>query len=383
MPIEYKRLTEKELNIFINMRINQLREEGAKEKIDLFPALKEYYTRHMKDGTFVSWLALDGENIVGTSGMSFIEKPPYFGCPSGKIGLLSSMFTNPDYRRKGIAKELLSRVVNDAREYGCGTVQKLRHLIWESSYILILDLYIMTILCSIKFKQICRYNTKKQHWKSGGRINMKYTGMPMGMWLIFNKSFQKNLTEVLKFDTKESRIITAAAKKKYKELIDKLPEFEKKDRFKMNIVSCAMMSAFLLSMPELPEVEAATDYYKQSMMTGFMQWFCRTGGKKKFSESDIEAKKEIAKFKAGDRNPYSWNMEFYEYEDGSGYEARFTTCGICTLMNELGLTKLIPAMCRLDYTMSEADCVSNFAREYTIASGGPYCDCGYTKRSAK
>ena len=33
MAIEYKRLTEKELNIFINMRINQLREEGAKEEI--------------------------------------------------------------------------------------------------------------------------------------------------------------------------------------------------------------------------------------------------------------------------------------------------------------------------------------------------------------
>lgn len=26
-------------------------------------------------------------------------------------------------KAKGIAKELLSRVVNDAREYGCGTVQ--------------------------------------------------------------------------------------------------------------------------------------------------------------------------------------------------------------------------------------------------------------------
>lgn len=107
----------------ISILMIETREEGAKEKIDLFPALKEYYTHHMKDGTFVSWLAFDGENIVGTSGMSFVEKPPYFGCPSGKIGLLSSMFTNPDYRRKGIAKELLSRVVNDAREYGCGTVQ--------------------------------------------------------------------------------------------------------------------------------------------------------------------------------------------------------------------------------------------------------------------
>lgn len=100
MAIEYKMLTEKELNTFINMRINQLREEGAKEEIDLVPALKDYYTRHMADGTFVSWLALDGKNIIGTSGMSFVEKPPYFGCPNGKIGLLSSMFTEPNIEEK-------------------------------------------------------------------------------------------------------------------------------------------------------------------------------------------------------------------------------------------------------------------------------------------
>ena len=123
MQIEYKRLTERELNTFIDMRIHQLREEGAKEKIDLAPALRVYYDRHMADGTFVSWLAFDGDRIIGTSGMSFVEKPPYFGCPSGKMGLLSSMYTNPDYRRKGIARELLSRVVQDAKEYGCGTVQ--------------------------------------------------------------------------------------------------------------------------------------------------------------------------------------------------------------------------------------------------------------------
>ncbi len=94
MNITYKRLTEKELDTFIRMRINQIR-----------------------------WLAMDGKKIIGTSGMSFVEKPPYFGCPSGRIGLLSSMFTDPNYRRMGIAKELLSRVVEEARAYGCGTVQ--------------------------------------------------------------------------------------------------------------------------------------------------------------------------------------------------------------------------------------------------------------------
>ena len=73
MEIEYRKLTENDLDIFIEMRIPQL--------------------------------------------------PPYFGCPSGKMGLLSSMFTNPDYRRMGIARELLHRVVEEARNYGCGTVQ--------------------------------------------------------------------------------------------------------------------------------------------------------------------------------------------------------------------------------------------------------------------
>ena len=121
--ITYQKLTEDKLDTFIQMRIRQLREEGATEDIDLVPALRDYYSRHISDGTFVSWLAMDGERIVGTSGMSFVEKPPYFGCPSGKMGILSSMFTDPEYRRKGIAKTLLGRVVEEARSYGCGTVQ--------------------------------------------------------------------------------------------------------------------------------------------------------------------------------------------------------------------------------------------------------------------
>ena len=123
MGIQYRELTSEDLDTFIQMRINQLREEGAKEDINLEPSLRDYYVRHMADGTFVFWLAVDGDKIIGTSGMSFVEKPPYYGCPSGRIGLLSSMFTDPSYRRRGIAKELLTKVVDEARAYGCGTVQ--------------------------------------------------------------------------------------------------------------------------------------------------------------------------------------------------------------------------------------------------------------------
>ena len=96
MNITYKKLTVNDLDVFIKMRINQLREEGT---------------------------TLDNDRIIGTSGMSIVEKPPYFGCPSGKIGLLSNMFTDPSYRRKGIAKTLLSKVIDEAKTQGCGTVQ--------------------------------------------------------------------------------------------------------------------------------------------------------------------------------------------------------------------------------------------------------------------
>ena len=209
---------------------------------------------------------------------------------------------------------------------------------------------------------------------------MKYVGMPMGMWTLFAGSFRKQLTEVFGYDAAAAKEITRKAKPRYRQIIKGLPAFEKGDRFQMNLVNCAMVGAFILSMPERPDVARLTDYYAKAMMTGTMRWFCRRSGKKKFTPKDLAGMRATAGLKAADRNPYSWNMEFYEYPDGSGYEGRFTKCGICVLMKELGLYDLTPALCHLDYTMSEAGGVTDFVREYTLASGGPYCDCGYKKK---
>ena len=76
MAVQYRKMTEKDVDTFIELRIRQLREERRHgdeitgENIDLRPALIDYYNRHMADGTFVSWLAVDKDRIVGTSGMS-------------------------------------------------------------------------------------------------------------------------------------------------------------------------------------------------------------------------------------------------------------------------------------------------------------------------
>ena len=120
--LTYRKMTEADIEEYIALRIAQLREEGATEDVDLRPALTNYYARHLPDGSFAAWLAVEGGRIVATSGMSFVEKPPYFANPTGRIGLLSGMYTAPEYRRRGIGRELLSRVVEEARKYGCGAV---------------------------------------------------------------------------------------------------------------------------------------------------------------------------------------------------------------------------------------------------------------------
>ena len=210
---------------------------------------------------------------------------------------------------------------------------------------------------------------------------MKYTGLPAVMWAMYKNIFRDHLISYLKFPQDKASSITKKAASEYRAVIEKLPEFEKEDRFVTNIVNCAMLVAFLKCMDRRPTVEELTVFYENAMKSSFMtRMFCKMGGKSKFTDKDITGQKATAALRAGDRNPYSWNMDYIPYEDNSGYEARFYSCGICALMKEYGFYDLVPAMCHLDYTMSELGGASVFVRKYTLASGGPYCDCGYKKK---
>ena len=133
--------------------------------------------------------------------------------------------------------------------------------------------------------------------------DMKYIGMPFGMWTLFAPSFRNQLTAVFGYDTDTATAITKKAKPKYREIISELPEFEKGDRFKMNLVNCAMIGAFILSMPKRPDIERLTVYYANAMMTKPMKWFCRRSGESKFTAKDIAGMKATAALRAADRNP--------------------------------------------------------------------------------
>ena len=98
MERRMERLTADKLDAFIDLRLTQLKEEGTLET-DLRPALEDYLHRHLADGSFVSWILTEGHRILATSGISFVETPPYPGSPNGRIGLLSCI-SNPNELEK-------------------------------------------------------------------------------------------------------------------------------------------------------------------------------------------------------------------------------------------------------------------------------------------
>lgn len=202
---------------------------------------------------------------------------------------------------------------------------------------------------------------------------MKYGIVPKMMWTGYRGTFRKHLSATL--SETEPKTVMKAAHKKYREILSDVPEFEKGDRFLINIVSCALLSAILLSVKNKYSVEEVRAYYRNAMCDNFLT---KAASKKSkaYTKKGREILKAQAKKSESNQNPYSWKFSVEDGETLNQYTAYFYTCGICYLMTKLGLKEYIPAMCTLDYDMAALN-NTVFTREYTLAGGGAYCDCHY------
>ncbi len=202
---------------------------------------------------------------------------------------------------------------------------------------------------------------------------MKYGFIQKVMWSGYKGTFEKHLSETLK--ESNPKAVMKAAHEKYKEILAGVPEFDKGDRFVKNIVSCALLSAILLSVENKYSVEEVRAYYRNAMCENFLTK-AASKSSKTYTAAGREKLKKQAKQSESNTNPYSWKFSVEDGETINQYTAYFYTCGICHLMNELGLGEYIPAMCTLDYDMAALN-NTEFTREYTLAGGGKYCDCHY------
>ncbi len=111
-----------EAEFLAEIRIRQLLDEGSTMKYDTRRDMTEFFRRRISDGSYIQLIAeVDGE-FASTAGLMLQEYPPSISWQGAKRGYIASVYTSPEYRRRGYAKLLINELINEARERGLGNL---------------------------------------------------------------------------------------------------------------------------------------------------------------------------------------------------------------------------------------------------------------------
>lgn len=123
MGFTLKRATVADANVLAEMRLEMRRErETIPCPIDEDEFLRlnvEFFRDRMAAGDFISYIAWDGDKAAACSGLSLQIHPPTYGNPSGKSGYITNMYTRPAWRHMGVARMLVDKLAEAARQEGC------------------------------------------------------------------------------------------------------------------------------------------------------------------------------------------------------------------------------------------------------------------------
>lgn len=126
MELIYKKAAIDDIDILTETRIEVLRAANRLADTVDMTEMKEqsfaYYKQALSDDEHVAYLVFDGDKFVGAGGISFFRVMPTFHNPSGRKAYIMNMYTNPDYRRKGIAYKTLDLLVYEAKKRGIAAI---------------------------------------------------------------------------------------------------------------------------------------------------------------------------------------------------------------------------------------------------------------------
>jgi GNAT superfamily N-acetyltransferase len=124
--VTYRFLQKNEIPLLIDYRILFLKELQGEQHLDqelkLRRELSSYFNKSMNDNSFVAIIAEINTKPVGFGGMVIQHIPGNFNLINGFEGYILSMYTLPEYRKNGIAGEILNRLIIKGKEIGVGKI---------------------------------------------------------------------------------------------------------------------------------------------------------------------------------------------------------------------------------------------------------------------
>ncbi len=126
MKLTYKKATIDDIDILTSTRIEVLRSANKfSNDVDMSEVKKQsydYYKKSLTMGTHIAYLVFDNDIFVGSGGVSFYQVMPTYHNPSGNKAYIMNMYTNPAYRRKGIAYKTLDILIDEIRKKGVSCI---------------------------------------------------------------------------------------------------------------------------------------------------------------------------------------------------------------------------------------------------------------------
>lgn len=110
--------SEKEIDELVELRLAYLQEDlGSISEQDmqcLRVALPQYFRNHLNRDLLV-YIAKEAEEILTCAFLLIVEKPMSPMFITGKTGTVLNVYTRPEYRKKGYAKQLMNVLLKDAK----------------------------------------------------------------------------------------------------------------------------------------------------------------------------------------------------------------------------------------------------------------------------
>ncbi|GAB5494656.1 MAG: GNAT family N-acetyltransferase [Phototrophicaceae bacterium] len=79
---------------------------------------KTWLHEEITQGHYLGWFACDGDSVVAGAGLWLMNSSPVPDGFAGRLPYLLDVYTEPSYRKQGLARKLVTQIIDYCREQG-------------------------------------------------------------------------------------------------------------------------------------------------------------------------------------------------------------------------------------------------------------------------
>jgi GNAT superfamily N-acetyltransferase len=125
--LNYRKLNANDTVLFVRLRFqfftNNNRNINQTEKDEMEIYLKEYFNKHIATGDFIGMICEYEKSVISAAYLVIIEWPSNLNFVNGMKGILVNIFTEKEYRKKGIATNIIKKLIEEAKKKGVKTIE--------------------------------------------------------------------------------------------------------------------------------------------------------------------------------------------------------------------------------------------------------------------